>query len=426
MGMVDTAMVGRVSPVDIAAVAVGNLYFFQIAVFGMGVLLCLEPILSQAIGASDDDAVALGIQRGLVLSVGLGILVSLFFLPAAPILSLLGQPPSVVPIAADYALAAIPGMIPFFAFYVLRVTMQAFGRVAPIVWTIVGANLLNVFLNWVLIFGNLGFPAMGAVGSSWGSSVARWCVALTVFVVSWKHVGPYLRRFRREILDLGALKRMLGLGVPIGFQQQLEFGAFAAIGLLMGILGVSEQAGHQVALQLAASAFMIPVGIAAAASVLVGRAIGRGDMPGARRAAGAGMLGGGAFMVLTAAVFLTIPGVLSRLFTADQEVLAVAIALIPIAGLFQVADGLQAVAAGVLRGAGDTRWPSICSAAGFWLLGMPISLVMAFVFGMGAQGLWWGLAGGLSGVAVLLIGRMWLVLGRHIARVEIDEATPQF
>ncbi len=420
MGVVDTLMVGRLSATDLAAVALGNVYFYTIAVFGNGMLMALDPIVAQAVGARDAESIARAIQRGFVLALALAVIASLLFLPSGRAFVALRQPDEVVPVAAGYIFGSIPGMLPFYALVVLRQSLQAMGRVSPIVWTIVAANLLNVFLNWVLIFGNLGLPQLGAVGSAWGSSVARWFMGALLLALSWPLLRPHLARVRREAFDLLALGRMVRLGTPLGFQQQLEFGAFSLIGVMMGWLGTVTMAGHQVALNLAALAFMVPLGIAGAAAVLVGRAVGRGDMPEARRAAGAGILLGGGFMMVTACVFLGAPGLLARMYTTDAGVLAVAAGLLPIAGIFQVADGLQAVAAGVLRGAGDTRSPFLFNALGFWVFGIPISAALAFGADMGARGLWWGLAAGLGAVAILLFVRVRRLLAREVGRVRID------
>ena len=420
MGTVDTLMVGHLSATDLAAVGLGNIYFFQIAVFGMGVLMALDPIVAQGVGAGDHESAARGIQRALVLTLFLTALTSLLFLPAARVFAFLRQPADVVPVAGGYALGSILGMLPFYAFVVLRQSLQAMGRVAPIVWTIAGANALNAALNWVLIYGNLGVPQLGAVGSAWGSSLARWCMAAALLVLSWPSMRPYLGRFRREALDLRALVRMVRLGTPIGFQQQLEFGAFAVIGVMMGWLGTEAMAGHQIALNLAALTFMVPFGIAAASAVRVGHAVGGEDMDGARRAAAAGIQLSGVFMLGTATAFLLFPRFWAGLYSHDLPVIAIAASLIPIAGVFQVTDGLQTVAAGVLRGAGDTFTPFLVNALGFWLLGVPVSYFLAFHADWGPRGLWWGLAAGLAVVAVLLFARLRRVLRREVRRVAID------
>jgi MATE family multidrug resistance protein len=213
------------------------------------------------------------------------------------------------------------------------------------------------------------------------------------------------------------------VGAPIGAQQQLEFGVFGAAGIFMGWMGTIAMASHQVALNLAALTFMVPVGVAQAASVLVGQAVGKEDPPAARRAAGAGLLVGAGFMSITAALFLTLPGPLARIYSADAPVVAAAAVLLPIAGIFQIFDGLQVVAAGVLRGVGDTRVPMLINLLGFWVVGLPVSAVLGFGLDVGPQGVWWGLAIGIGVVAVLLLARVRARFGRDLRRLIIDDDT---
>ena len=420
MGLVDTMMVGRVSAPDLAAVALGNLFFFATGIFGVGVLLSLDPVVAQAVGAGDGEAAARGVQRGLILALFLAALTSLALVPAGLLFRAAGQPAEVIPIAVGYVLASIPGTPPFFFFVVLRQSLQAIGRVAPILWTALVANVVNFGLNWVLIWGNLGAPRLGAVGSSWATSISRWFLAAALLIVAWSLLRPVLRPWRSGVGRVRPLARMLLLGVPIGLQLQLEWGAFAAIGLLMGLLGTEEMAGHQIALNLAAFAFMVPLGISAAASVRVGQEVGRGDAGSARRAAGGALAIGLAFMLCTALLFLTFPTALGRAFSDDLAVVGVVTLLLPIAGVFQIFDGLQAVAVGVLRGVGDTRAPMWANILGFWVLGLPLSLLLCFHFGLGPRGLWWGLAAGLAAVAVLLLMRVRVHLGGELRRLTID------
>lgn len=420
MGVVDTLMVGRLSAADLAAVSLGNLYFFLFVVFGMGVLLSLDPVVSQAVGAEDDEAVARGIQRGLILAVGLSILTIAGLLPAHPVLTALRQPDDVVPLAAGYARAVIAGVFPFLAFVVFRQTLQAMGRLKAIVVAVVAANLMNVLLNWTLVMGNLGAPRMGAVGTGWASSISRWTLLLILILLARRTLVPLLRPFRPGVRELAPLLRMLRLGTPIGFQLMLEYGAFAFTGILVGLLGTVPMAAHQIAINLASLTFMVPLGVGQATAVLVGRAVGRGNPEGARRAASAGLVAGGAFMAASAAAFLLVPYGLARLYTTEGVVLALAATLIPIAGIFQVSDGLQVVAAGVLRGVGDTRVPAVANAAGFWLLGIPVGLLLGFKSGMGAVGLWWGLAVGLGAVAVFMVVRVSIRLAGALERVDVD------
>lgn len=420
LGVVDTLMVGRVSPVDLAAVALGNLYFFLVAVFGMGVLFALDPLVAQAFGAGDEEAIARSVQRGVLLAMVLAVGAGLALLPAGPILRWAGQPAEVIPIAASYAHVAILGIAPFYLFVVFRQTLQAFGRVRAIVWILVAANVANVALNWVLVYGNLGAPRLGAVGSSWASSITRIGMAGGLVAVAWPIVRGYLRPWRADVLAPGPMRRMLRLGVPIGAQVFLEFSAFGIAGLMAGRVGTVAVAGHQVALSLASFTFMMPMGIGQATAVLVGRAVGRGDSDAARRAAAGGLLAGVGIMVVTAAVFLAAPGPLSGLFSTDVAVVALAASLLPIAGVFQVVDGIQVVAAAVLRGIGDTRVPMVINFAGFYAVALPLGALLAFRFGAGARGIWWGLATGLGVVAVLLAGRVRARTRGDLERLAID------
>ena len=420
MGVVDTIMVGHVSAQALAAVALGNLYFFGLAIFAMGTLMVLDPVVAQAVGARDEPAAARGIQRGVLLAVLLTLPAALLLLAAGGFMTLARQPAEVVPLAAGYAVRLAPGVLPFFVFVVFRQSLQAMRVTAPIVVAIVVANLANAGLNWMLIFGRLGAPAMGVLGSAWATTASRWLLAILLVLLVRRRLTPYLWPIRPEIWQPAPLWRMLRLGVPIGCQVVLEFGAFALVALMMGWLGTREMAGHQVAINLASLTFMVPLGTADAASVLVGQAVGRGDPAGARGASYSALLCGVGFMSLAAIVFLTLPGPLARLYTDEASVIGVAAALIPLAGVFQVFDGLQAVAGGILRGLGETRVAMLVNLLGYWGLGLPVSYALGFRAGLGPAGLWWGLVIGLAVVATVLLVRVRIALGRRQARVVID------
>jgi MATE family multidrug resistance protein len=426
MGVVDTIMVGRVSAQALAAVALGNLYYFVFTIFGMGVLMALDPIIAQALGARDELAVARGLQRGLVLSVVLAIPISLLMLSVRPVLAWVGQPAPVIPDAAGYVDRITFSIWPFYAFVVLRQTLQAHRRTAPIVLTIVAANVLNAALNYLWVFGHLGFAARGVFGSAWATTVSRWFMAALLLALGWRDIRKYVARRAPKLLDPRALGRMLRLGSPIGAQMVLEIGAFGTVALLMGWLGVVQVAAHQVALNLASLTFMVPLGVSSAAAVIVGHAVGRGDAAGVRRSTSAALIVGAGFMLGAGALFVGAPGLLARLYTNDPGVLALTVLLLPIAGVFQVFDGLQVVSIGLLRGLGDTQVPVISNVIGFWCLGMPVSLWLGFGAGYGAVGLWWGLVVGLVMVALFLILRVLQRQSRGLARVIIDEhARPQ-
>lgn len=421
LGLVDTIMVGHVSATALAAVALANLYMFGISIFGLGVLFSLDAIVSQALGANDELAVARGLQRGLLLAIVLAVPTSLLLLLVEPVLTLVRQPPEVIPFVTGYVYRIVPAMVPFYAFIVLRQTLQAHHRMGPVVVTIIVINLLNAILNYAWIFGHFGFPALGVLGSAWATCVSRWLMALLLLATGWRYLSRYLRVLAPRVLRPEPLGRMFRLGAPIGGQMMLEWGAFGLVGLLMGWLGVAQVAAHQVALNLASLTFMVPMGIGSAAAVMVGHAVGREDPDGVRRASVAALVVAAGFMVVAALLFIVLPAELAGLYTNSAEVIALAALLLPIAGLFQVFDGLQVVSMGLLRGLADTRVPMLVSVVGFWCIGIPVSLWLGFARDLGAPGLWWGFVAALGMVAIILLARLKHLERREVIRVIIDE-----
>ncbi len=420
MGVVDSIMVGHVSPAALAGVALGNVYYFGCSIFGMGALMALDPVIAHAVGAGDEDGVSLGVQRGMVLALLLMLPTSLLLWPAPAVLGWLNQPAEVAPLAGVYAQICIPGNLGVFLFAVFRQSLQALHRVRPIVITILVANLLNVVLNWVFIFGHLGSPPLGVAGAAIATTICRLLMAGLLLALAWPLLGARVRPFRREALAWGPLGRLLRLGAPIGAQHQLEYGVFGVVGLLMGVLGTTQVAAHQVALNLASITFMVPLGLSAAAAVVVGHAVGRGDREAATRASRAALVIAIAFMGLMAITFLVLPGPLARMYTSAPEVLGLATLLIPLAGLFQVFDGIQVTSIGLLRGLGDTRTPMLTGILGFWLIGLPVSLWLGLGMGLGPVGLWWGLVLGLVAVAFVLLLRLRTRLRQPLSRVRLD------
>lgn len=420
MGVVDTLVVGRVSADAMAAVALGNLLFLAISIFGMGVLMGLDPVVAQAIGAGERSAVARNAQRGLILIAGLTVLSTVALLPVRPLVALLGQPAEVVPLVAGYAYVAIGGFLPFYVSVLARVLLQASGHIRPMVWAMIAANALNLVLNWVLVFGHLGLPPLGAIGSSWATTLSRWVLAIFLVVFAWRTLGPWIRPWRRDALDWRALGRLLRIGAPIGFQFELELGIFSLVGVLMGRLGAGAMAANQVALNLSSVTFMVPLGVSIAGAVLVGQAIGRGDSSEARRAAMAALGCGIGFMLASGITMLAFPHALARAYTADPTVQAIAATLIPLAGIFQVFDGTQVVSIGILRGTGDTRTPLVVNIVGYWLIGLPLAAYWGLGTAAGPAGLWRGLVVGLAVVALILVVRVRIRLRGTLQRLVVE------
>ena len=420
MGVVDTIVVGHVSARELAAASLGHLYVMGLAGFAFGALWSIDPIVAQAAGARDREAVALGVQRGLVLAAALGLTLTLLCLPAEHVLRWLRQPAEVVPRAAAFVWFSAPSMIVMLMWVTLRQALQALKHTRAVVITIVAGNLVNLGLDWVLVFGHLGAPAMGAPGAALSSTIGRWLMLAMLLVLGRRELAGVLIPLRREALRGDALMRTLRIGLPIGIQMSVEFTTFGSISVFAGWFGAAAIGGHQVALNLASLMYMVPLGIGSAASILVGHAIGERDAAHARRVAASALACGACFMALSAIVLLVIPAAFAKAYTSVPAVVAIASLLIPIAGLFQVFDGLQVVASGVLRGAGDTRAAMLANVLGFWLLGMPVSLALGFGARLGVVGLWWGFVVGLAAVAAFLVGRVRVRLSGELERVRVE------
>jgi MATE family multidrug resistance protein len=417
MGVVDTMMLGRVSAAALAAGALGNSLSFSLLIGAVGILMAIDPLVSQAHGAEDRAAIGAHLERGLVLALVLAVPLSLLLWNVKTVLSHLGQPPALVAGATAFVRGIVPGVVPFLVFIVLRQMLQAMGIVRPAVVAMLVGNLVNFAGDYVLIFGHFGAPALGVAGSAYATAIGRWIMLATLILSARKALAPYFQGFTRHAFAWRAHGQHLQLGVPIGVHDSLELWVFATVALLMGRLGVHELAGHQIALNLAALSYMVPAGVAAAASTRVGNAIGRGDMPGARRAAAVCLVLGAGVMGLFGLLFALAPRLLAGLYSEDPRVLAMAATLLPVAGAFQVFDGVQVVGAGALRGAADTRFAAVVALVGYWVLGLPLGAYLAFRLGQGPRGLWWGLTLGLAFVAILLLARIVRRFRGQISRV---------
>lgn len=406
MGVVDAMMLGRHSELALAAGALGNSIGFGLISFFMGTLMALDPLVAQAWGAGDHDRVGRHFKRGLILAAALSVPLSLLMWRTEGALEVFGQQPEIIADGAAYIRTLILGNMPFLLFVVVRQTLQAMSLVRPAAIAIVVANAVNVLANYTLIFGHFGFPALGVAGSAYATAISRWVMLLVMTAVAWPVVRRYLAGPWRAILTPGAFWQKLQLGFPIGIQLALEMWLFMAVALMMGNLGARELAAHQIALTLAALSFMVPLGISGAAATRVGNAIGRQDQDGAKLSALVCLASGAAVMTVSALAFWLVPGFLSRLFTPEAGVIAVAVTLLPIAAAFQIFDGLQVVAVGALRGMADTRFPALIALVGFWFLGLPLGALLAYRFDLGPRGLWWGLTLGLGSVAILLLIRL--------------------
>jgi MATE family multidrug resistance protein len=434
MGFVDVAFLGHYDPSALSAMSLGHTMVWATLVFCLGVLTAVDPLLAQAVGAHDSGAVTRALLRGGVLAAALTVPATGVLWPAALWLDLLGQEPELVPHAAMYAQISTLGLLPLLWFDLLRSLLSARSRPAPQVWAILIGNALNALLDWLLITGRLGFPELGVAGAAWATVICRWLMLAALVVMGWRELWPHLRALgdpvmRRAATAVRPLLRLLRLGTPIGGQFAMEMGVFAATTLLIGCLDAASRdvgglrlCGHQVAVQLAALSFMLPLGLGMAASMRVGWAVGAGDSAAAQRTAVVALGCGAAVMTVFMLLFLGAPAQLASILTDDPGVIAWAVLLIPIAGVFQIGDGLQVTAIGCLRGAGDVQSPFWINLVGFWCLGLPLGCWLAFPWGMGLgpTGLWWGLVAGLSAVALGLLVAVMLRFRQAAPRLRVD------
>ena len=405
MGVVDTIMVGRVSPEAIGGVSIGSVLYFTVAVFGMGVLLGLDTLVSQAFGGRRLDECHAWLLHGVYLSFGLLVPLTLLLLLFFPLLPVWGIDPAVLQQTFPYFTALLWGLLPLLLFCSFRRYLQAVNQVKPILFAMISANLVNAFGNWILIFGKLGAPAMGAEGAGWSTTLSRvYMMAVLLVAIIWherrERMGLWQTRLKLEPARLG---RLLRLGCPAAMQIVLEVGVFAAATALAGRLTPVALAAHQIAMQVASLTFMVPLGMASAGAVRVGQALGRHDLEAAEHSGWMALMLGAGFMGLAGLGLLSIPRIIMRIFTVDVAVISVGASLLLLAAVFQLFDGVQVVTTGILRGTGDTRTPMVCNLVGHWLIGLPVGYMFCFLMGWGVFGLWIGLSLGLILVGAVLL-----------------------
>lgn len=406
MGIVDTLMVGPLGPQAIGATGLGSGVFSAVGFFGLGMLLGLDTLVSQAFGARRRDECHRWLFHGVVLAVLISFPLTLIIWLMARTLAGAGLHPEIAPLASSYLALVNVSLLPLLLYGACRRYLQAIGFVAPVTFALVSANLVNALGNWVLIYGYFGFPAMGTDGAALATAVSRAYMAGVVIAgVIWydyRQRGTLWLVSRR--IELAWLRRLLALGGPAATQLLLEVGVFASATLLAGKLTPTASAAHQISLNIISFLFMVPLGLSSAGAVMVGRAVGRHDPPGARRAGWMTLGLGAAFMTIVGLGLIVIPARLIGLFTIDAQTIALGASLLMIASVFQLFDGLQVVGTGVLRGIGDTRTPMIFNLIGHWMIGLPVGWWLCFRAGWGVVGLWIGLSVGLTLVGIVLVG----------------------
>ncbi len=416
MTATDVMMMGRLGTGTLAAGALGaNLYFAPL-MFGLGLMLAVSPMMAAELGRKRHSVRDLRrtVRQGLWAAVAIAAPMWLILWQAEAILLVMGQDPALAEEAGRYMHTLQWSILPFFGYIVLRSFISALEKPG---WALVVAFAsvgFNVFANWCLMFGNLGFPAMGIAGSGLATTLSNCLMFGGLAIVVSLHA-----RFRRYRLfgrfwraDWPRFRALWRLGLPIAAMVTFEVTIFNAAAFLMGLIDATSLAAHAIAIQIASITFMVPLGLGQAVTVRVGLFYGAGDAAGVSRAGWTAYLFSVAFMGLMALVMLAFPELLIGAFidTSDPANLAVvrlAVSFLAFAALFQIVDGAQAVSSGMLRGLHDTAVPMLFAAIGYWGVGMPLGILLAFAFGMQGAGIWIGLSSGLAVVAALLLWR-WL------------------
>lgn len=404
MGVVDSIMVGSLGPIQLAAASLGNSLVFLILIIGIGSSAVVTPLIAILLGAKRISECGVYFRQSLFINVSLSIVMIFVIFTGINFLDYLNQPVDVIFSAKIYmgivGLSAFPLMI----YQTYKQFIEGFSMMKPAMIIALLANIINIFFNWILIFGKLGFSAMGLAGAAWATFASRvfMATAIMIYVLNNKKFKDFDVRFHFRGLNFKVIKKILQLGVPSGFQHFFEVGAFSIAVIMIGWIGANELAAHQIALNLASITFMIVLGISQASSIRVGYAMGESDIKAIRRAGFTAITLGASIMSLSGLTFILLNRFLPSLYIDDQNVIEIASRLLIIAALFQLSDGTQAVGIGVLRGLTDIKGPTIITFTAYWIISLPVAYLLAFVFKLGVEGIWIGLLIGLTVAAVFL------------------------
>ena len=404
LGTVDTIMAGQLGPDALAAVATGVNLISPLMLFILGVFLALNPIASQYNGANNQAAVAASVQSGLWFALLISLPVFLLWRELGVVLDWLNVEPSVRPTAIEYIKALSWGTPLFWLFLSLRFANEGLFATKAVMTCAFLAVPINAFFNWVFMYGNLGAPKLGAVGTGYATSLT-WSLMflfMLTYTLTAKRHAAFRQHLRWQKPDWSRLAEIARLGLPMGSAFALEVLMFAAMGLMMATYNTTIISAHQIALNYASLTFMIPLGIANAITARVGYAVGAGSAVAVRRAGWVGIGFAAAIALLSTASMLLLPSQITRLYTDNPDVTAMAIGFLSLAAIFQLSDALQVTAAGALRGLKETRYPTLISIVAYWVVGFPSGWLLAKYSPLGPAGYWAGMICGLTLAAVLL------------------------
>ncbi|CAN5849921.1 MATE family efflux transporter [soil metagenome] len=412
VSVADSVMAGQLGTLPLAAASLGNSLFNVTLMAGLGISFSITPLIAGADGNQNRTRIGFLLLNGFVLNLAIGLLLIAFYFVAAPLVPFLGQPENVVELALPYLRILFFSILPLMVFQAFKQFAEGLALTRQAMYISVFANLLNIGLNYILIFGKLGAPALGLNGAAWATFIARVVMGgmMVAFVFSARRFDFYTQLFRLRNVSLAYMRRIFLFGLPISLQMIFEMGAFGFSAIMIGWLGVKELAAHQIAINIAAVTYMMASGIAAAATIRVGNNRGRKDKQGIRLAGYSSFLMVMLFMATTGLLLVLANQLIPGLYVDDPEVIQMASGLIIIAALFQLSDGVQVVGLGALRGLEDVKMPSLISLLAYWLLALPIGYFLGFVLKLGVNGIWYGLLIGLSLAAVLLFTRFQKVL----------------
>lgn len=407
MGVVDSIMVGRLGPVPLAAASLGNSLVFIILIIGLGSSTVLSPLIAILIGGKRYPEAGVYFRQSLIVNVALAIIMIVIILFGAKFIRYLNQPPEVIEYAIIYmsivALSALPLMI----YQTYKHFIEGLSIMKPAMIIAILANIINIFANWILIFGKLGFPKLGLAGAAWATFASRvfMMIVIMIYVMRNQKFKQFDVTFHFKGINVPLIKKIVSLGLPSGFQSFFEVGAFSFAVVMIGWIGANELAAHQIAINLASISFMVVLGISQASSIRVGNAMGEKQIASVRRAGFTGIFLGASMMFCAGVNFIVLNKFLPTLYIDDKAVIEIASRLIIIAALFQLSDGTQAVGIGILRGLTDIKGPTIITFLAYWVISLPIAYLLGFTFGLGVEGIWVGLLIGLTASAVMLTFR---------------------